>query len=151
MKLGQLIEYNKRNFFFKNHTENKTGRLIPDLFLFFKRALYKIKASHLQLSFNIFRQFSACDTIKKSCLKLYIIDPEVCSIFIFQKRLQEQILRNILRIIFQEKRFSCYVLLTSQMLWFDSHYFLRYWAICVLQMFVKQAMTSKILKLILSF
>ena len=36
MKFGQLIEYNKRSiFFFKNHPENKAGKLIPDNFLFF--------------------------------------------------------------------------------------------------------------------
>ena len=31
MKLGQLIEYNKR-FFFKNCAENEARRLVPDLF-----------------------------------------------------------------------------------------------------------------------
>ena len=34
--------------------ENKAGRLVSDLFLFFKRALHEVKASGLQLSFNIF-------------------------------------------------------------------------------------------------
>ena len=53
MKFGQLIEYNKRNFF-ESHTENEAGRLVPHLFLFFKKALYKIKAIGLQLSFDIF-------------------------------------------------------------------------------------------------
>ena len=33
MKLGQLIEYTKRNIFFKNNAENKNMRLVPDLFL----------------------------------------------------------------------------------------------------------------------
>ena len=28
---------------FKNHGENKTGRLVPDIFFFFAKALYKIK------------------------------------------------------------------------------------------------------------
>ena len=32
MKFGQLIEYNVKIFFFKNHAENKVGRLIPDVF-----------------------------------------------------------------------------------------------------------------------
>ena len=41
-------------FFFKNHTENKVGRLVLDLFLFFKKALYEVKASLLQLNFNVF-------------------------------------------------------------------------------------------------
>ena len=39
MKVGQLIEYNKRKFFFKNYAENDAGRLVPDLFLFFKQSL----------------------------------------------------------------------------------------------------------------
>ena len=37
MKLGQLIEYIKKNIFFKNYAENKAGRLVLDLFLFFKK------------------------------------------------------------------------------------------------------------------
>ena len=38
MKLGQLIEYNKRNNFLKKYAENDAGRLVPDLFLFFRYA-----------------------------------------------------------------------------------------------------------------
>ena len=55
MKLGQLIEYNNKNIFlFKNHAEKEAGRLIPDLFLFFKKALYETKTKRLKLSVNIF-------------------------------------------------------------------------------------------------
>ena len=39
MKFGQLADYSKRKNFFKNHAENKAGRLFPDLFLFFKKSL----------------------------------------------------------------------------------------------------------------
>ena len=53
MKFDQVIEYKKRFFFFKNHSENKTWRLVPDL-LFFKNALYDVKESGLPLSFNMF-------------------------------------------------------------------------------------------------
>ena len=42
-------------FFFKHHAENEAGRLVLDPFLFFEKALYEIKASSLQLSFDIFR------------------------------------------------------------------------------------------------
>ena len=35
MKLGQLIEYN-RKIFFKNYAENEAERLVPDLFIFKK-------------------------------------------------------------------------------------------------------------------
>ena len=55
MKLGQLREYNKRNFFFKNYAANEAGKLTPDLLLFFKCAQYEVKASGLQVSFNVFR------------------------------------------------------------------------------------------------
>ena len=54
MKFGQVIVYNKRKIFFKNHAENKAGRLVPDHFLFFKKALYEVKASRLRLSSNMF-------------------------------------------------------------------------------------------------
>ena len=52
MKFGQLVEYNRRNFFLKNHAENEAGRLVPDRFLFFQKALYEVKANGLQLSFH---------------------------------------------------------------------------------------------------
>ena len=42
-------------FFFKNHSENEAGRLVPEFFLFLKKALNEVKASDLHLSFNIFR------------------------------------------------------------------------------------------------
>ena len=37
MKFGQLIEYDKKNIFFKGHAENQTGRLVPELFLILKK------------------------------------------------------------------------------------------------------------------
>ena len=52
---------------------------------------------------------------------------------------------------FQQKCSSCYVLLTDQISLPGCPYFLRYWAISVLQFFVNQAVTSWILKLTLSF
>ena len=54
MKFGQSIEYNRRNFFFKNHAKNEAGRLVPELFLFLKKALLKIKKSGRHFSFNTF-------------------------------------------------------------------------------------------------
>ena len=39
MKFGQLIEYNMRNIFLKNYTENEIGRLVPDLFFLKKSFL----------------------------------------------------------------------------------------------------------------
>ena len=42
-------------FCFKDHAENEAGKLVPNLFLFFKKPLYEVNASDLQLSFNQFR------------------------------------------------------------------------------------------------
>ena len=51
MKFCQLIKYNKRNIsLYKSYWK----WLIPDLSLYFKKALYETKAKGLQLSFNIF-------------------------------------------------------------------------------------------------
>ena len=50
MKFGQLIERAKRDY-----PENEAEKLVPDRFLFFKKALYYVKASGLQLDFTIFR------------------------------------------------------------------------------------------------
>ena len=38
MKFGQLKEYNKRSIFFKNFAGNEARKLVPEIFLFFKKA-----------------------------------------------------------------------------------------------------------------
>ena len=40
MKFGQLIQYNKKNIFLQKSCRNDAGKLVPDCFLFFKKALY---------------------------------------------------------------------------------------------------------------
>ena len=47
MKFGQFIKYENINIFFKSYAENEAERLVPELFLFFKKALYEVKASGL--------------------------------------------------------------------------------------------------------
>ena len=42
-------------FLFKNHAENEAGKLVPGHFLLFKKALYLVKVSGLQLDFTVFR------------------------------------------------------------------------------------------------
>ena len=53
----------------------------------------------------------------------------------------------IFGIIFKEKCFSCCILLIDQISLPGCLYFMRYWAICLLQLFVNQVVTSWILKL----
>ena len=138
-------------FFVKNYEENEAGKLVLDRFLFFKKALYQVKASGLQPDFTIFGQLSNQHTIETNCLKLYIIDPEICSILNFSIRVWEQFPQHILCKIFQQKCSSCYILLPDQTSFPGCPYFLRYWAICALQLFVNQLVVSWVLKLNLSF
>ena len=138
------IKYNKTNIFFSKITQ-KMGEedQLETSFCFFKKALYEVKASDLQLSFNIFRHPSTWPTIKPNCIKLQTTDPEICSIFVFQKRVWEQYLQHILCKIFQENGFSYYILLTNQTSLHCCLYLLRHWSICVLQLFVNQVITHK--------
>ena len=129
----------------------RQGNQFQTAFCFFKKALYQVKATDLQLDFTIFGQPSNQHTIETNCLKLCTIDPEICSILIFQIRVWEQFLQHILCMIFQHKCPSCYILLTDQTSLPGCLYFLRYWVICVLQLFVIQVVTSWISKLTLSF
>ena len=64
MKFGQLIEYNMRNVFQKNLSENVAERLAPHLFLIFKKALCKVKVSGQQFCFKIFGRPPLGDTTK---------------------------------------------------------------------------------------
>ena len=43
------------------------------------------------------------------------VNPKICTVLIFYKRIWDSLLQHILCIIFQEKSFSCYILLTDQM------------------------------------
>ena len=54
MKFGKLLGYPKRNICLKTYAENEAGELVPDHFLFLKKALYYVKVSGLQLDFTIF-------------------------------------------------------------------------------------------------
>ena len=93
------------------------------------KTFYDVIGSGLLLSFNIFRQPSTWHTRKTNCIKLQTTDPDKGPIFIFQESFWKQFLHDILQMIFQEKCFSCHVLLTDQISLLDCLYFLRYWVI----------------------
>ena len=54
MEFGEVIEVTRKILLFKNYAEDETRKLVPDFFLFFKKALHEVKAIALCLSFNIF-------------------------------------------------------------------------------------------------
>ena len=51
-------------------------------------------------------------------------------------------IQNFFCIIFEEKYFCCYILLTDQITISCSFYFALYWVICVSKLFVNQVVTS---------
>ena len=88
-------------------------------------------------------------TIKTKCINLQNIDPETSSILIFlekslgivstpyfvngfSRKMLLLLYFNILLMVFQEKCFSCYILLSDQISLSVCLYFLRQWAIRVL-------------------
>ena len=52
MKFGQLIQCNMTHIFLQKLCKNLAGRLAPDLVLFFKKALYEVKATGPHYSNN---------------------------------------------------------------------------------------------------
>ena len=69
-KFGQVVDITTEIFFFENNAKNEAGRVVSDLFLSFKKALYEVKANGLQLSFNHFQFSSTWQTIKAKYVKL---------------------------------------------------------------------------------
>ena len=58
-----------RKNFLKNNKENEVTKLVPDLFLFFRKTLYDVKENGLHLSFNIFKQFVSWTNHKSKLYK----------------------------------------------------------------------------------
>ena len=129
-------------FFFKNYAENEAGKLVPVHFLFFKKALYQVKPSVLQLDFAAFRQPSDQHTIETNCLKLNTTDLEIFLILIYQIKVWEQFLYDL-----SAKMFVMLYSINYQISLSACLNFLRYRPICVLQLFVNQVVTSYISKL----
>ena len=54
-EFGEVTEYKNIKLLSKNHAENEAERLVPELFLFFEKALYEVKGNGLQLCYNHIR------------------------------------------------------------------------------------------------
>ena len=83
MKFDQLIEYNKRNIFLQNYAESETERLVPDLFLFFKKVSYELKTSGLKfqyisiafnLEYNKSKLYKTLDYFSKTMLNFGLLE-----------------------------------------------------------------------------
>ena len=110
-------------FFFKNHADADVSRLVTEIFLFLKRVyMWQVQVVYILITLY-FNCPPLRNTIKTNSVKLYTITREICSI---QKRIWDQCLHHILCMIFQEKCFSGYILLTDQISPSDCFNFWRY-------------------------
>ena len=149
MKFGQLKQnITKEIFSFKNYAEYEAGWLVPDLFMFFKKAWCEVKVSGLQLSFNKFQQ--TCHTIKRNCIKFWTNDSEICSISLFRKKSGTSFSTKFC-VWSLRKMFLTLHSVNDQISLSNFLYFFIYWVICVLKWFVNHTVTSWNFKLTLSF
>ena len=131
MKFGQLIEYNMRNIFFKNHTQNVVDKLFPDPFLKNKNWSY--------LWMNSLTFYRVCFYCIWSCrLSIYVLKLSCApltftSIITFLKsknRSGTSLPASYSAWFLKSKYLSCYILLTDKISLSGCYYFVRYWAIC---------------------
>ena len=143
MKFGQLIECNLRIIFLEKSYTNMVEKLVPDPIL-------KIKFEHISGSvIESFTQFVfiVCqvegyrniDHLQLQTTCFYLI---LSFLFLKKKEVWNQSLCLIFHMLFEEKYFSCYILLIDQVSLSGCLYFVRYWAICVLLLFVNQVVAS---------
>ena len=122
MNFVQSIRYNKRNVFFK-----KSSRLVPDLFLFFKKALYEIKASGPHLSFNIFGYTLTWHTTKNKLYKtLDLRSRDTLNLDILKKGLGIVSWLHFVDDFSREMFLMLYILLSNQLWLSRCLYLLRY-------------------------
>ena len=135
MKLDQLIEYNKINIF-PQKLCRKWGRETSSRPPFiFKKSLKWGESQYISKALNL------ANHINKLHKTLDYWSRDVLNFNFPVKGLGLVYLTHIC-MVFQEKCFSCYILLTNQISLSDCLFFSRSWAICVLQLFVNQTVTS---------
>ena len=75
----------------------RQGDQFQTSFYFLKRFnIWRKQVVSSLVSIYIFRQPSTCHAIKTNCINLQAIDPEICSILIFLKRVWDSFLYHIL-------------------------------------------------------
>ena len=126
MKFGQLVEYNIRNIFLPNLSRKYLAKLVQDHFLFLRKALYKVKANILQLSFNIFLH-----AIKTNYIKLLDCWSSDMLNFDISGKGSGVVSYHILCMILLEKCFPFYIpwidrILIGQYVYFNC-FFTRWW------------------------
>ena len=128
MKFCQLIEYNMRNIFLKNNSQNVVEKLFPDPFLKSQNWAY-FWINNFKVLYSFF--FNVCQVegyqniLKLSCTSLAFTSYEA---FLQNKKRSG----TRLPVSFSKWYFSCSILLTDQISLSVCLYFVRYRAIYVL-------------------
>ena len=151
MKFGQLIQCNMRNFFLEKSHTKCGGETNPRPFsgnynwayLWINNLKFYTVCFYCMASWRL----SKYNKTKLQTTYFYLI----LSSFLKNKEVWNWSPCLIFCIIFEEKHFSCYVILIDQVSLSGYLHFVRYWAICVLQLFVNQVALSWILELTLHF
>ena len=135
IKFGQLIEHNKRNTFFKNYAKNEVGRVVPDVFLFFKKLNTRWKQVVCSL---VSIDFDSPHLLYSKSKLHNILDYwfKIMFIFHFSEKSLGLVSRPHFVCDFSRKMF----LMLHSTNWpnsvesvSDCLYFSRYWAICILK------------------
>ena len=136
IKYGQLIEYNMGNIFLEKSYTKSRAETIPRPF--FKKSKFIISLDQqskvLHSLFNCIPtwQLSKYLETKPHTTYFYLI----LSSFKKTKISLELVIPASFFALFLKKKFSWYILSTNQIWFCDCLYFLRFWAVCVLQLFV---------------
>ena len=89
---------------------------MKNFFIFLKKAYIRSKQVVSTLVLICFGRTPFWHTLKPNRLTFQTVDREIWLIFIFYGTAWDKLFRHILRTIFQEKYFSCYILVTGQIL-----------------------------------
>ena len=135
MKFGQLILYNMRNISVeKPYAKCGEETISRPLYINISICSSFIHFVFIMLIWDISNivkpsSRSRAFTLSKAFLKK-------------QKEVWNESPRLIFWMIFEERHFSCNILLTDQISLSCCLWFVKYWAICVLHLFVNQTVTS---------
>ena len=91
--------------FFENHAENVTGRLVPDLPLFFKKDSCEVKASSQHLD-NWTLRNRLGHIIKAKFITFQNDDPAICSILIFIKGIKTRFFKKNVSYLYSTNRIN---------------------------------------------
>ena len=137
-----------RNIFLEKLSTKCDEKNSPRLFFGkLKLSIFHI-SGYMQFVFIVFQVKGCRNTLKLSCTSLAYL---ILDIFKKQKEVWNQFPCLIFCIVFKGRYFPCCTLLLDGVSLSGCFYVLRYWEICVLQLFVSEVVTSRILKLIFSF